>query len=80
MIRTTRSGSRFDVAPGSPKPVTHVGHPEPNKLALATMHALAKQALVQLGFKATEARAAIDRAGPRDSVEALVREALRQVR
>jgi hypothetical protein len=59
---------------------THVGPPEMNKLAVATMQALAKQALVQLGFKAAEARAAIDRAGPRDSLEALIREALRQMR
>jgi Holliday junction resolvasome RuvABC DNA-binding subunit len=49
-------------------------------LALAAMQVEAKQALVQLGFKATEARAAIDRAEPHDSLEALVREALQRVR
>jgi hypothetical protein len=59
------------------EPETHVGHQQPNKLALAAMQVEAKQALVQLGFKATQARAAIDRAGPH---EALVREALRQLR
>jgi hypothetical protein len=78
--KLTITGEAPNVVVTRLEPATHVGHAEVNKLALATLQVDAKQALVHLGFKATEARAAIDRAGPRDSLEALVREALRQLR